>query len=142
MKTNLQDEPIVTRHQFSSGATVSVIPYPSPVEGVDCLIAISWPKHRNKWGETAVKDARISYIARRGDTAAEWMPPYGPIQIHYRGTDEKEPGCKSATHIFPLIKNSPMSWSQMAVTDHDLLGYLADSNLDPIFRVLADWADR
>lgn len=132
----------MTRHQFGSGATVSVIPYPSPVEGVDCLIAISWPKYRSDWGETRVRDARVSYIARGPNVAAEWMPPYGPIQLLYKGDDEEVPGCKLATHIYPLIQHRPMAWSQMAVNDHDLLGYLADSNLDPIFRVLAEWALR
>ena len=133
---------IVMRHEYSNGTTVSVIPYPSPVEDIDCFVVISWPKYRNDWGEVAVREARVSYVARAEDCAAEWMPPYGPISLLYRGDDPEAMGCRSAPYIYPLIQNRPMAWSQAAVGREGLLEYLADSNLDPVFRALAEWATR
>jgi len=106
----------------------------------NCYILCSFA-HRDPHetlGEYLVK-ANMSFLYDTGDVAAEWEPEHGPIQI-WNKCDKDSEGAREH-YYYDFVDYSPMNWSQIAVSRHELPQAANNGDYDYIFQVLKDWAE-
>lgn len=118
-----------------------------------CYILLSFKKLESaaKYGDT-MAEPTMSFLYDSGEVAAEWCPPYGPIQIWHKAEegkiyskstmfdDEPKEYVEAQSHYaYPFIIPKLAEWSQLAVREYELAEYAIDGNYDYIFNVLKDW---
>lgn len=77
----------------------------------------------------------MSFVVIHGDTAVEWEPRFGPIQVWHRSDSA------DATPNY-IFEHAVGDWSQIAVQDEDLAGKMIRGDFAAIFAVLHRWAER
>lgn len=115
---------------------VTKLPVP---DAENCYILLSFGERDRQFGCVQC-DYIVSFLYDAGDTAAEWEPKYGPISILWKcGADHP----KAKRHYFyDHIIDEPLNWAQNAVDDYELPRRAIDGDLQAIFWVLREFAER
>lgn len=122
----------------------------------NCYVLVSFMRNNRAFEMGDLRaDPTMSFLYDAGDIAAEWCPPYGPIQIWHKAEEgnkypkptmstfdrEAEPELVNPEphYAYPFIIPRLAEWSQLSVERYRLADYAIMGDYNYIFEVLKDW---
>lgn len=120
-----------------------------------CYVLISFERDKTAQenGETRAKPI-MSFLYDSGEIAAEWCPPYGPIQIWRKAEENKryskptlgmeadvETVGAQPHYAYPFVIPRLAEWSQLSVERHELSDSAIRGYYQYIFDILKEWAE-
>lgn len=120
----------------------------------NCYVLVSFQRNKQAFEMGEIKaEPTMSFLYDAGEIAAEWCPPYGPIQIWRRAEegkryprptldsdDEPEYIDPQPHYAYPFVIPRLAEWSQLSVERYQLADYAIDGHYDYVFNILKDWA--